>query len=239
MRLLDVQSYDTRLDQLSHRRHTLPELAELARLESDLQRVRDLLVAGRTERGDIEREFTKAEADVAQVRQRAGRDQKRLDAGQVGSPKELQGLQSEIASLARRQAELEDVELEVMERMEDVERRITELTADGARLETEVAAATGRRDTSFGEIDDEAALTRRARDTAAAEIGAELLALYEKVRTQQGGLGAAPLHQRRCQGCRLELNNVEMNRITAAPEDEVLRCEECRRILVRTGESGL
>jgi uncharacterized protein len=47
------------------------------------------------------------------------------------------------------------------------------------------------------------------------------------------------LRQRRCGGCQLELNNVDMSRIKAAPEDEVLRCEECRRILVRTAESGL
>jgi predicted nucleic acid-binding Zn-ribbon protein len=98
MRLLEVQALDTRLDQLAHRRRTLPELAEIARLESDLNRLRDLVVAAETERSDIERERAKAESDVAQVRARADRDQKRLDAGQVGSPKELQSLQSEIAS---------------------------------------------------------------------------------------------------------------------------------------------
>ena len=71
------------------------------------------------------------------------------------------------------------------------------------------------------------------------EVGAELLALYDKIRASVGGTGASELRQRRCGGCRLELNQVDLSRIKAAPADEVIRCEECRRILVRTAESGL
>jgi hypothetical protein len=239
MRLLEVQALDTRLDQLAHRRRTLPELAEIARLESDLNRLRDLVVAAETERSDIERERAKAESDVAQVRARADRDQKRLDAGQVGSPKELQSLQSEIASLQRRQAELEDVELAVMERLDDVETRLVQLRSDLERVQAEHATATARRDTAFGEIDAEDAALRTDREKTSTGLGEDLVALYEKVRAQNGGIGAAALQHRRCQGCRLELNTTDIGRIRAAADDEVLRCEECRRILVRTSESGL
>ena len=70
-------------------------------------------------------------------------------------------------------------------------------------------------------------------------VQALLVALYEKIREQQGGVGAAELRQRRCGGCRLELNNVEINELRDADPDEVMRCDECRRILVRTAESGL
>ncbi len=208
-------------------------------MDGELTRLRDLLVAAETEQGDVERQVAKAEADVEQVRQRARRDQERLDAGRVSSPKELESLQHEIASLARRQSELEDVELEVMERLEQVQARLTELQGQRGGLATERAALAVRRDALLTEIDAEARTAREMRSILSGQIAPDLVALYEKIRAHQGGTGAAALHQRRCQGCRLELNTTDLNRTRDAAEDEVIRCEECRRILVRTPESGL
>jgi predicted nucleic acid-binding Zn-ribbon protein len=196
-------------------------------------------VAAETERSDIEREQEKADTDVQQVRKRADRDRARLESGQVNSPKDLQNLQHEVESLARRQSELEDVELAIMERLEDVERHLTGLRSQQETVAVERATTLARRDSALVEIDDEAALVTQARATASGQIDGALVTLYEKVREQQGGTGAAALQHRRCQGCRLELNNTDINRIKAAAEDEVLRCEECRRILVRTPESGV
>ena len=211
----------------------------IERLDSELTRLRDLVVAAETERSDVEREQAKADGDVQQVRQRADRDRQRLDSGQVTSPKDLQSLQHEIESLKRRQGELEDIEIAIMERLEEIDTHLSGLREQQASLTAEREAAVGRRDTAVREIDDEAALVRMARDTAAGQVDAALVTLYGKVREQQGGTGAAALRQRRCEGCRLELNTTDINRIRAAAEDEVLRCEECRRILVRTPESGL
>jgi predicted nucleic acid-binding Zn-ribbon protein len=239
LRLLDVQALDARIDQLGHRRATLPEHAALQELEKSLAELGDNQVAAETEQSDIARELSKAEGDVDQVRARATRDQQRLEAGQVNSPKELQGLQHEIATLGRRQSDLEDVVLEIMERLEAVQGRHAELSTQRADAEAKAAQLTASRDTTTAGIDAEVAGLQAQRDTQAAQLDAELIALYEKIRAQQAGIGAAELKQRRCSGCRLELNNVEIARLRAAEEDEVLRCEECRRILVRTAESGL
>jgi hypothetical protein len=239
LRLLDIQSLDSRLDQLAHRRRVLPELAELARIGSRLAELHGLIVAAETTESDISREQTKAEADVDQVRARAARDQQRLDAGKVASPRELENLQSEIASLARRQSDLEDTVLEIMERHEAVEKRVAELTKERDELTTTRDDLERRRDAALAELDTEVAAASAERATAAAEVPDDLLALYAKLRGQMGGVGAAALRQRRCEGCRLELNATEINRISSAPADEVLRCEECRRILVRTPTSGL
>jgi predicted nucleic acid-binding Zn-ribbon protein len=239
LRLLDVQALDARIDQLAHRRATLPEHAALQELEKSLAELGDNLVATETEQSDISRELSKAEGDVDQVRARATRDQQRLDAGQVGSPKELEGLQHEIATLGRRQSDLEDVVLEIMERLEDVQTRHAELSAQRAEAEAKATELTASRDTTTAEIDAEVSGLQSQRETQAAHLDTELVALYEKIRAQQAGIGAAELKQRRCSGCRLELNNVEIARLRSAEEDEVLRCEECRRILVRTAESGL
>jgi uncharacterized protein len=195
-------------------------------------------VRARTELGDIQREVARAESDVQLVRDRAARDRARLDSG-TGSAKDLQALQHELASLARRQAELEDVELEVMERAENAESAVTQLGAERATLGEQITALARERDAALAKLDAEAATVGAPRADTVAGVGGDLVALYDKLRVQSGGLGAAPLRQRRCGGCQLELNNVDMNRIKAAPADEVLRCEECRRILVRTAESGI
>lgn len=173
------------------------------------------------------------------MRQRAVRDQQRLDSGAVSSPKDLESLQREIVSLAKRQGDLEDVVLDVMERRESAQERVTELTDRAASVQAKVDLVTAQRDVARQELDDQAASATKEREVLAAAVPADLLKLYEKLRVQQGGVGAARLFQRRCEGCRLELNITELNEVRAAAPDAVLRCENCRRILVRTAESGL
>jgi predicted nucleic acid-binding Zn-ribbon protein len=121
LRLLDLQELDAKLDRLAHRRRTLPELKEIEHSEERLSGFNDAFVAAQTEISDIDREQKKAEQDVDQVRARADRDQKRLDSGQINSARDLENLQSEIASLQRRQSDLEEIVLEIMERREEAE----------------------------------------------------------------------------------------------------------------------
>jgi len=239
LRLLDLQGLDTALDRLAHRRRTLPEIEQIETMQGRLSRLGDDIVLLETEDSDLAREQSKVDADVDQVRTRMTRDQQRLDAGQVGSPRELENLQHEIESLKRRQSDLEDVELEVMEKREVVQRRTDELRTEKEQLVLSLAEAEQRRDTTWAEIDAESDKTRTQRDELAAALPAELITLYEKVRSSSASIGAAALHRGRCEGCHLQLNTTDLNRIREASPDDVLRCEECRRILVRTADSGL
>ncbi|MFF7638748.1 C4-type zinc ribbon domain-containing protein [Streptomyces canus] len=239
IRLLDVQDLDVRLQQLTHKRRSLPEHAEIESLTKDATQLRDLLVAAQTEESDTAREQTKAEQDVDQVRQRAARDQQRLDSGAATSPKDLENLQREITSLAKRQGDLEDVVLEVMERLESAQERVAELTGRVSSVQSKIEDATARRDAAFETLDGEIASVTKEREVIAASVPADLLKLYEKLREQQGGIGAAKLYQRTCQGCRQELAITDFNEVRAAAPDTVVRCENCRRILVRTSDSGL
>ena len=198
----------------------------------------DDLVRARTAEADVQREVAKADSDVQLVRDRSARNESRLMAGQ-GTAKDMQALQHEVDSLTRRQAELEDIELEVMERAEGLAAAVAELEGQRAELVARIDELTAARDRVLTELETEAATVARPRADIVAGVGAALVALYEKIRASSGGIAAAALRQRRCEGCRLELNQVDINRIRAAADDEVLRCEECRRILVRTGESGL
>jgi predicted nucleic acid-binding Zn-ribbon protein len=194
---------------------------------------RDLLVAAQTEQSDVEREVAKAEQDVETVRQRAARDRQRMDAGTVGSAKELEALQHELGSLAKRQADLEEVELDAMQRLEDVQGRVGELQTRSGSLAAEQVDLEETRDVAFAEIDKDVDYLTGERVRTAEGLPADLMTLYEKLRVDHGGVGAAALEGVRCSGCRLEQTPMELARIAAAPPDEVHRCEECRRILVR------
>lgn len=239
LRLLDLADLDAELGRLDHRRRGLPEHAELSQLEQRDRELRDEVAALDAIEGDLKREQGKAEADVEQVRTRITRDRARLDAGQVSSPKELESLQSEIESLLRRQSDLEDVELEVMERREAAQARLAEAAEERRKVAADIESATARRDEMLAELAEQSGKAADRRTAVAAEEPADLIDLYEKLRIQHGGVGAAALRRGQCQGCHLTLNTVDLNAIRAAAPDEVLRCEECRRILVRTAESGL
>ncbi len=238
-RLLTLQDLDTDLQRLDHRARTLPEVAEAARLKERVDQIDSELITAQTGVSDVERQQRKAESDVDQVRKRADRDAKRLESGQITNAKELQNLQSEITSLGRRQAELEEIVLEVMERAEELNTAVARLTAERERVVAEHTEVVARRDTAAAEIQWDRTRATQDRERVAEEIPADLLALYDKMRAQYGGVGAAPLRYGRCGGCKLALSTVELNEIRAQAADEVVRCEDCRRILVRTEESGL
>jgi len=238
LRVLDLQAADTALGQLAHRRNTLPELAAIAEADARLAALTGDLVRAETGVADLDREQRRLEADVDQVRQRADRDQQRMRAGSVPA-RELESLQHEVQTLARRQSDLEDAVLDLMERREEADARASALRAEVDRVRVERDAAAVARDAAFAEIDADVAARTAQRAATSGQVPADLLALYEKVRAQAGGVGAAALRKRRCEGCHLELAGTELRAAGTAPPDAVLRCENCRRILVRTPESGL
>lgn len=240
-RLLDLQALDAALDRLATRRRTLPALAELDKLNARLGGLTDDVVRGETEVNDIARAQKRLEDEVELVRGRADRDRGKLDSGRISSAKELENLSSEIASLARRQNALEDDLLEIMQSREEVEARVAALRRELAGVVAERDLAAARRDEAFAEIDTDAAIRRAERDALGPTLPTDLITLYDRIRSapSAAGVGAAALVRRRCEGCHLELSGGDLRAVAAAPVDEVMRCEECRRILVRTPESGL
>ena len=239
LRLLELQALDSSLVQLAHKRRTLPALAEMERLDKLVDALRDGIVRFETEVSDLSREQARFEREIEQVRSRRERDEGRMASGAITVAKQLQDLEHEVATLRRRQSELEDGELEVMERAETAQTSLEQLTAQRAEhLEARTAAETSR-DAAVVEIDAELGRTTAERASVAASLPADLLALYEKLRANRRGVGAAELRQRRCTGCHLSIDNAEIEVIRKAASDLVIRCEECSRILVRTGESGL
>lgn len=239
LRLLALQQLDTALAQLLHRRKTLPEHDQLAAAEKEREQVESELIQAETEVSDLTADQAKAESDLEPVRQRLARDEARIADGSVADPRQLESLIAEVDHLRKRISDLEDVELEIMERLDAATARAKQLTERAEACRAEVDRLTAERDAKIAAINAEAAERKADRNAAAPELPGDLLALYEKIRAGHGGVGAAELRNRRCTGCQLEINAAELRVFAAAPADEVLRCEECSRILVRTEHSGL
>ena len=234
-----MQELDSRADQLRHQRANLPEIAEIATLQGKRTDVENMARDARIVVDDLTTEQQKVDADVEAVRTRRVRDRDRMDQGLITNPKDLERMQHELESLERRIASLEDDELEVMEKLEEAQAELAKLEAMVAEVDEQVAALAVARDEKLAGIEEQLAQVTTDRGPAAEGLPADLMALYDRLREQKGGVGAAELRARQCGGCRLGLDASELSRIRGLPEDEVVRCEECQRILVRTPESGL
>jgi predicted nucleic acid-binding Zn-ribbon protein len=236
-RLLELADVDAELARVEHRRTTLPELAEVAEVEKTVQAKRDARVAAETALGDLDREVKRQEKEVDAVRAREDRDRGLLDGGTV-SAKQMTDLEHELATLQRRQSSLEDDLLELMERREAVELDGQHAAVELAKAEEALADAHRRRDETLADLETTQARRDADRARLVGEFPEALLGLYERVRKNKG-IGAALLRARRCGACRIELDRSAISRITSSAADEVLTCEECGAIMVRTPESGL
>ncbi|MBT8224194.1 MAG: hypothetical protein HKP61_04345 [Dactylosporangium sp.] len=236
-RLLDLQSVDTAIAQLAHRRRTLPEYVEIEGLATSQTALDDERATAQAEVDDLDRDIGRLDRDVEQVRARKDRDQQRLDAG-GGPARELEALMHEIETLNRRQSELEDAELELLEQREHAQARLDVVRRGLAEARQRTEDAERRRDQALGDIAKDQEFRAAGRRGLAADLPADLVALYERVREQTGGFGAAALRGNRCEGCRLELSGNELTALRGAADDEVIRHDECRRILVRVAESS-
>ena len=230
--ILDIQKFDHQSSTLRNKAANLPELAEISSTTIKQNNVRDLRIAAETELSDVKRELARAEGDVEQIVTRIERDEKRLSSG-TGTPKELEQTQHELGTLGVRRSELEEVELEIMMRVDGIKERIATLSAEENQLGLIIADLNIRKENVLAAIHTELEGIESDRKSTAQSVSAELLALYEKIRESSNGIGAAALAGNQCKGCNLALNTIELQRIAGLAEDEVVRCEECRCILVR------
>lgn len=231
--LLRVQEHDTASDQLRHRRAHLPEQAELARVETDLTALERLLVEVTGRRDEVARRQKALEDELANVEAKVAAVNAHMYSGTVTIPRELQAMQAEIDSLKKRCSTLEDDVLEAMTEREPLDEEVASLTAaraeydaTGARLRAAIAEAQAT-------IDAELLREQAARQEAAAALPAQLITLYESLRAELGGIGAARLVGNRCGGCHLTLPATEIDRMRREPPDALIRCDQCSRILVR------
>lgn len=234
-RLLEVAELDNRIRQSDAARRNPPQAARVQALLAQRQAAAQELATRLGARDDLRAEMARIESDVAMVDARRARDAERLNS--TSNMKEAQGLESELASLARRKSDLEDAELEVMERLEQADAAVAEQEAVMADTNAEGAALSAEAKRVVAEASATFDAATRDRAAVANGVAADLLAYYDRVAARSSG--AALLRRGTCEGCRMVLAGTDLQAARLAAEDEVLTCPECGCILVRTEESGL
>ena len=231
--LLVVQEHDTAADRLRHRLETLPEKARLAEVETALAALEGerSLVAGR--RDEVGHRQQRVEDELASLETKIADLDKRLYAGTVTAPRELQAMQADVQSLRRHQSDLEDQVLAAMQDADPLDAELAGLDARKAELEDEAATLWAAATEATEAIDAELAGELDARATAAKAVAPDLLDQYERLRARLDGIGAARLVGNACSGCHLALPATELDRIRHLPPDAVVLCDQCGRILVR------
>jgi len=234
--LLELQALDTKLQQLGHRAANLPELATIAGLATVRDGLRTTVAEATGAFEDAELELKRTEADVAVVEARVARDKERMQSS--ASVKDVAAFEQELAALAKRQSDLEDIELAVMESLDEKTKALSDARAQLEAVDAKIAEASSARDTALGGLDGDKAAAVAERDALAARIPDDLLALYEKQRARYG-VGASHLRGGVSSASGVALNSSDMNVVRAAAPDDVLLCPDSNAILVRTNESGL
>jgi predicted nucleic acid-binding Zn-ribbon protein len=229
-RLLELQELDLSIDRLEHRRHDLEAGTDVqaARAQADAagERVGELGLA----LDSVRREETRLESEISSLDLRVRAEQGRLYDGSVANPRELQSIEAEVNNLRARKTRLEDEELDQMERREELESRLPALEAELKEARDRLAEVEASSERELGEIGTSLEQRRAERERLAGGLDEDLLDLYESLRSQKRGVGAAALSDGVCQGCHEKLSPLALDRIRRS--DDIPRCENCRRILV-------
>ncbi|MFT2816435.1 zinc ribbon domain-containing protein [Leifsonia sp. A12D58] len=235
--LLRLQALDTKVQQLEHKAKALSQHAEIAALTATADAVKVRYMARLGELDDVRTELSRIESDVDVVQKRIERDTDRLQ--HTSSVKDVQALETELAALKKRQFDLEEIEITVMERLEEHERALALVQGEREEIAARIAELEQVRDADLVEVKKELDDLVRDRAAIAANISDELIALYEKRRVAGHGHGAALLRARTCGACTMTLTGNDLETVRNSPADDVVFCPDCGTILVRTEESGI
>jgi predicted nucleic acid-binding Zn-ribbon protein len=230
--LLRVQERDTGLDRLRYRRSAIPEReairdrraleAQLVTRSEGLRRDRDTALV----------EERRLDDEAQSLARRAKEVDGKLYSGTISSPRELLDMQADIDQLDRHRAVIEEQELEVMERRETFDTELTALETELVAVRAELAELQATLQAAEAELDAEIAVEETARAEEVSAVGADLIAEFERIRSQNHGAGVALLVGTTCQGCRLSIPAIEADRIRHDPEAGIATCDNCGAILV-------
>lgn len=224
---------DTAIDQLVHRRASLPQRTALRSTKTQMGALSERRADTSVVRESLGERQSSLEEQISSSRSRSEELRKRLYGGTVTAARELQAMDEEVKHLARHVSELEDRELEVMEELEPLDADLGAIDAELARLSSEAGVLEAEITEREREIDGELETEGRRRAALQENVPSDLLSRYEQLRKKLGGTGAARLVGGSCGGCHLQLPAVELDQLKRADPDAVILCDQCGRILVR------
>ena len=231
-RLLDLQRVDSAIDRLRQRKADLPEQRAVDELTAQMEEAGSSRAVIQAQLDELARDQGRLEGELSTIEEKIKHESERLYGGDITSPKELANIQAELDGLRRRKNHLEDQDLEVLERREGIEKELGELAARHDELAAKAAEASAARDAAAVEIETDLASNEATRAEIAPVLPEELHDLYDDLRAKKDGVGAAALDKGVCRGCGVALSPVALDDIRRSEPGEIVRCENCRRILI-------
>jgi predicted nucleic acid-binding Zn-ribbon protein len=229
-RILELQDLDTSIDRLEHRREQLEAGEELSSLRKEMEEADARLGELRLASDSISSESARLEHEIASMSDKLHAEEKRMYDGSIANAKELEALQHEIVSLKERRSRAEDDLLEQMVRKEDVDARAAQAQTEAEAARARVEEVGGDAVRELDRISANLTAKRSEREALTSAFDEELLELYDDLREQKHGVGAAAIVDGVCQACHEKLSAVELDRLKRT--EGVKRCEYCRRIVV-------
>jgi hypothetical protein len=229
--LLDLNSIDQSISKLDYQKKNHPQLKKITELTARVPSIEASIVENDSQITETKKEVSKAEIDVENISKRVQKDKERLSSSET-SAKDLTQIQHEIGTLESKQKELEEVQIEFLEKVEDLEHKKRGLQEILKQVKAEISELNISIKADFEKANKEIANFATERQTVVGKIEVELVVLYEKIRSEHGN-GAAHFGHGTCNSCQIQISPSEINNINSTDPEEIIRCENCRCVLVR------
>jgi predicted nucleic acid-binding Zn-ribbon protein len=225
--LLDLQEVDLEIDRLLNERQSLPELEAYRTAHGRAAKVRAELEAAEKELRETALELDKTSGELELAEQKLAAEQNRLYAGGL-SARDANYMRQEVEMLERKNREMEDRILELMETKDEREGGVIGLRETLAAAEEDTHGLEAIIQEAWNVIDGKLARKEARKADIVPLIPDDLLTLYEDLRIVKDGVAAGRLAEGICGGCHLRLTAAEQ---LEAKEIDPPRCIHCRRIL--------
>lgn len=229
--LRELMQADRWIDRVLAQRSHLPEMAELATLEDELRALVKALQEAQARQAPVRTAYEDAKSEGERLSTRAD-DLARTLAASTANVRELTALQNELDHVRELLARSEDRELELLlevEPLDEVVAAIRSRAQPGAARRSELQATIVQLQAS---LDDELVSLREQRRERASVLSADLLARYDAAMVRAGSSGAAQVDAGRCDGCRIALSPLDVDRWKQVAAGSFMACPECGRLLL-------
>ncbi len=229
-KLHDLQQLDLRIDELLGLRQ---ELDDGSTKESELDRAQHRLTAIGHQLSELRGRQTDRRLERQSLVERRERNQHRLWQ-ENPTQHEAEALQMDLQATAGRldaiEIELADLEARIAPlegQHEDEQRTVGELQGELAEVQAKFAE-------EVKDIDSELEALKATREVQAAEVSAELVDRYDRIRMRRGNPGVVKVVDDVCHACNTQLTSYMLRQLHFGRQ--VQQCENCNTILYWAGE---
>jgi len=229
--LLILQERDRRVRELRRQLEALPR--EKASLEGRIKERGATLQQHRLDAQRVETQRKELDLEVQSHKQQIAKyKQQQL---QTRKNDEYAALGHEIERAEKRIVEIEDRELDLMEKFDAAQKAIATESAHVAEFEKAVRAQIADVERKLKSVETQIAEAEAERADARSHVAPNILKRYQRILDHRGDAALVPLvHNSICGGCHMKVTSQTALDVKAARG--IVACENCGRILYDPGE---